>query len=304
MSKYSHHPEAGENLIRLPHEVCIEDVTLRDGLQGVERLFTVKEKLDVVMYLIKAGVKRIQVGSFVHPEKVPQMANTEALLQVLPNIPGVTYTVLVLNETGLERAVQAGVHHLYMAISATETHNQKNTHCTLAEAKERIGRMIIQSKRAHLTVRAGIMMAFGCAYEGSVPEEVVLDLAQLYYRLGADMIDLADTAGMANPKKVFELVRKVRSTTHGLPISLHLHDTCGMGLANLLGGLAAGVTHFDASVAGLGGCPFIPHPAGNIATEEAVHMIEAMGIHSGISERALIRLAKTFPVVSNFRKDT
>jgi len=275
----------------VPEAVTLEDVTLRDGLQNEIRLFSVEEKLNIVKGLIAAGAKRIQIGSFVNPEMVPQMANTGELFHALPQSKDITYTVLVLNETGLEQAIDTGVTHLYMAISATETHNLKNNHCTLEEAKFRIEGMITQAKsHNNLSVRAGIMMAFGCAYEGLVPVERVIDIAKLYSRLGVDIIDLADTAALANPRQIFELVIMIRSETNDTPVSLHLHDTRKMGLPNMLAGLLAGVTLFDTSTGGLGGCPFVPEPAGNIATEEAAFMLEKMGIRTGIHLQALYTL--------------
>jgi hydroxymethylglutaryl-CoA lyase len=274
----------------LPKDVTLEDVTLRDGLQNESKLLSVEEKSGIVKGLIAAGVRRIQVGSFVNPEKVPQMANTGGLFRMLPENKGVTYTALVLNETGLEQALDSGVRHLYMAISATETHNLKNNHCTFGEAKARIERMIIRAKHQGHSVRAGIMMAFGCAYEGMVPVERVIDIAKLYSRLEVDIIDLADTAALANPRQIFELVIMIRSETNDTPVSLHLHDTRKMGLPNMLAGLLAGVTLFDTSTGGLGGCPFVPEPAGNIATEEAAFMLEKMGILTGIHIKALYAL--------------
>ena len=275
----------------VPEAVTLEDVTLRDGLQNEIRLFSVEEKLNIVKGLIAAGAKRIQIGSFVNPEMVPQMANTGELFHALPQSKDITYTVLVLNETGLEQAIDTGVTHLYMAISATETHNLKNNHCTLEEAKFRIEGMITQAKsHNNLSVRAGIMMAFGCAYEGLVPVERVIDIAKLYSRLEVDIIDLADTAALANPRQIFELVIMIRSETNDTPVSLHLHDTRKMGLPNMLAGLLAGVTLFDTSTGGLGGCPFVPEPAGNIATEEAAFMLEKMGIRTGIHLQALYTL--------------
>jgi len=269
-------------MFHLPKKVALEDVTLRDGLQNEDRIFSVHEKLALVRDLIASGVKRIQIGSFVHPAWVPQMSNTDKLFQRLPKNPNVTYTALALNETGLERALRTGVKHLYLGISASETHSRKNNNCTVSEAKKRIVKLIKRTKENNVKIRAGIMMAFGCAYEGKIKEEKVLDIAILYHSLEVDEIDLADTAGLANPKQVFELVTKIKAYTGDIPVSLHLHDTRGMGLANLFAGLHAGISTFDASIGGLGGCPFIPNAAGNIATEDTVFMLSEMGIETGI----------------------
>ena len=279
--------------IALPEAVTFEDVTLRDGLQNEPRLLSVEEKVKIAEGLIAAGVKRIQIGSFVNPKQVPQMANTDALCQVLPERDDVIYTALVLNESGLERAVNAGIRHVYMAISATETHNLKNNHCTLKEAQKRIERMIAWAKEHHITVRAGIMMAFGCAYEGTVPPERIREIARHYHQIGVDIIDLADTAALANPRQIYTLVQGIRSEIPDTPLSLHLHDRRKMGLPNMLAGLLAGVTLFDTSVGGMGGCPFVPEPAGNITTEDAAFMMNEMGIETGIDISALCSLTHT-----------
>ena len=277
-----------------PGTGLIEDVTLRDGLQGEDRCLSVREKVWLLGALVEAGIRRIQVGSFVHPDKVPQMANTEELCRYLSIGSGVTFTALVLNETGLERALKAGMRHLYTAISATETHNLENNHCTLREARQRIERMILAAKANGITVRAGIMMAFGCAFEGPVAAERVLDIARQYAHLGVDIIDLADTAGMATPRQAHDLVTRIRGETK-VPISLHLHGTREQTLENTRWGLRAGAVLFDASLAGLGGCPFIPNAAGNLDTEAAVRLLEDLGMDPGIDAERLRKLRQALP---------
>ncbi len=269
----------------LPDSVVLEDVSLRDGLQNEVRLFSVGEKLTLARYLLASGIKRLQIGAFVHPEWVPQMANTDELFKTLPKNSDVVYSALVLNEKGLERALKVGIKHLYVAISASETHSLRNTRCSTSEAKERVVRIIRRAKIERLHVRAGVMVAFGCPYEGTVPPSRVLEIVSLYRDFKVDTIDLADTAGLANPRQVFELIRAAQAVSGEIPISLHLHDTRGMGLSNLLSGLQAGVTHFDTGTGGLGGCPFIPHASGNIATEDAAFMLSEMGVETGIDVR-------------------
>ncbi|RTZ89803.1 MAG: hydroxymethylglutaryl-CoA lyase [Deltaproteobacteria bacterium] len=276
----------------LPHSVAIEDVTLRDGLQSESRLFSLPEKLEIAHGLIDSGVKHLQVGALVHPEWVPQMADTEKFFKALPQKSNISYTVLVLNGRGLERALDVGITHLYVGISASETHSQRNSHCSLSQAKHRVAALITRAKESRLHVRAGVMVAFGCPYEGFVPPSKVLEIVRLYRDLGADMIDLADTAGLANPRQIYELTTEARDVAGEIPLSLHLHDTRGMGLANLLSGLQAGVCHFDTSTGGLGGCPFIPNAAGNIATEDAVFMLNEMGIETGIDASALCAVTR------------
>lgn len=271
-----------------PARVVLEDECLRDGLQNETAMLSVEEKLAFIKGLEDCGVRRIQVGSFVHPKYVPQMANTDEVAARLERRPDVLYTALVLNQQGLERALACSLKHLSMSLSATETHNRKNTNRTMAEARVHLAEMIKRTKDHGIQVRAGIMNAFGCAYEGAVPVNIVRELAREFDQLGVDEINLADSSGLANPKSIHDVVSQVRSTLASpVVISLHLHDTRGLGLANMVAGLQAGVVNFDTSFGGLGGCPFIPNAAGNIATEDAVYTLEAMGIATGIDWKKL-----------------
>lgn len=279
----------------LPEEVQIEDEALRDGLQIEKRIFSVDEKLALISAIADAGVRRIQVGSFVHPKWVPQMANTDELFLRLPPREGVTYSALVLNRTGLDRAVEVGVKHLSISASASETHSRKNTNKSVAEALADIRPTIEQALTAGIAVRAGIQSALGCGYEGCIPLDRVLSIARQYGEIGVHEINIADTAGRANPRLVFEAINAIGDAVPaGTKLSLHLHDTRGLGLANMYAGLLAGVTTFDAAVGGLGGCPFIPAASGNISTEDAAFALQEMGIKTGIDWIKLCKIAKTF----------
>jgi hydroxymethylglutaryl-CoA lyase len=278
--------------LKLVAEVLIEDEALRDGLQNEKRQFSVVEKLHIVDGLVAAGVRRIQVGSFVHPKWVPQMANTDEVFAALKPAHGVTYTALILNMAGLDRALSAQVKHLSISISASETHSRKNTNKSVSEAIAAITPTLERALSHGITVRAGIQSALGCGYEGAVPLSRVVDIAALYSRIGVHEINIADTAGLANPKQVYETVDTVRAAIRpDVNISLHLHDTRGLGLANMLAGLQAGVTIYDAAAGGLGGCPFIPAATGNIATEDAVYALDEMGVKTGIDWRKLSAVA-------------
>jgi len=267
--------------------IGLEDVTLRDGLQNETRRFSVGEKLAVIRDLIEAGVKRIQAGAFVHPREVPQMADTGELFKNLPRVPGVVYSALVLNREGLERAAAAGARAVYTAISASEAHSLRNAHCGVLQAGERVGYLIEQAKANGVRVRAGVMMAFGGDDEGRIPPDKVLDLVRTYREAGVDEIDLADTSGIANPMQVFTLVKEAKRVTGEIPLSLHLHDALGMGLANMFAGILAGATLFDTCLGGLGGCPFVSHAPGNIATEDAAFMLSEMAVETGIEIRKI-----------------
>ena len=279
--------------MKLPDRVVIEDECLRDGLQNEQRLFTVEEKLAFVADLEAAGVARIQVGSFVHPKWVPQMANTDEVFKALRRTDGVTYTALILNDKGLERGLACGVGHLSMSMSASESHNRKNANCSRDEAKERVRDMVTKAKHSGITVRAGIQSAFGCAYDGAIDPGFVLGVVEMYRDLGADEINLADSVGLANPRAIYDMTARAKDIVGGRAvISLHLHDTRGLGLANMVAGLEAGATIFDAALGGLGGCPFIPGATGNVATEDVVFALEEMGVDTGIDWQKLVPAAQ------------
>jgi hydroxymethylglutaryl-CoA lyase len=210
-------------------------------------------------------------------------------------VDGVTYSGLVLNSTGLDRALAVGVKHLSISVSASETHSRKNANKSTSEALADITPTIERALAAGVAVRAGIQSALGCGYEGKIATSRVVEIAKIFSALGAQEINIADSAGLGNPKLVYETVNAVRDAIRTeTKISLHLHDTRGLGLANMFAGLQAGVAIYDAAVAGLGGCPFIPGAAGNIATEDAVYALDEMGVKSGIDWRKLQPIALDF----------
>ncbi len=197
--------------MKLASEVLVEDEALRDGLQNEQCEFTVAQKLRFVEALVDAGVRRIQVGSFVHPKRVPQMANTGEVFSALPTRPNVTYTALILNMAGLERALAARVKHLSISVSASETHSRKNANRSVMQAVEGIKSVVSQALANGVVVRGGIQCALGCGYEGAIPLARVCDIAAIYSDLGVQEINIADTAGLGNPRQVFETVEAVRA---------------------------------------------------------------------------------------------
>lgn len=274
-------------------QVFLEDEVLRDGLQMESRIFSLEEKIGIFNLLAEADVPRIQVGSFVHPKLVPQMADTDALIKELMKWkPRPLITALVLNEKGLERALASGLAHVSMSISASDTHSKKNTNRTSAEAlKEMVG-LIGQAKKSGLRVRAGVQCAFGCVYEGRIAEGKVLSAAEDLVNAGADELNLADTTGMGQPLQVRALVRLVKKNLPAVNISLHLHDTRGLGLANMFVAYEEGVNIFDVCAGGLGGCPFIKGAAGNVPTEDAAHMWASMGVETGIDLQKIVEVVE------------
>lgn len=269
--------------------VLFEDETLRDGLQVEDRVLETQDKLALFDFLVAAGLKRIQVGSFVHPRIVPQMADTDELIKRLEPPEGVLLTGLVLNERGLDRALESGLGHLSMSVSASDTHSRKNSNMPSEQALESMGRLIEKAVAAGVRVRAGVQCSFGCVYEGAVDEERVVATAKAMVKAGAQELNLADTTGMANPVQVRRLTARVAEVLPEAGLSLHLHDTRGLGLANMMAGYQAGVRLFDTATGGLGGCPFVRGAAGNVPTEDAANMFRAIGAEPGVDPAKLCR---------------
>ncbi len=280
-------------------EVILEEQGLRDGLQTLPMVIPTEKKLEWIARLVDAGVRRIQVASFVHPRLVPQMADAEAIFQQLDRRNGVVYSALVLNQKGVERAIAVGVQHLAISVSASDTHSQKNTRMTLEEAKADF-RHNVRLARAHgISVRAGIQCAFGCRYEGRIPAQRVFDLIKHHLDAGADEIALADSTGMAHPVQVRELVAEALILCGATPLALHLHNTENKGLANLFAAYEVGVRQFDTAFGGLGGCPFIPGATGNIATEDTIHFFRQMGVETGIDLEKVAAISREVESMTN-----
>jgi hydroxymethylglutaryl-CoA lyase len=271
--------------------VVIEEQGLRDGLQSERQTVPTSRKLEVIDALVDAGLTRIQVCSFVHPKRVPQMADAEEICAGLTRRPGVIYSGLVLNLKGVERAIAAGLDHVAASISASDTHSQKNAGATLEEAQERYAEMVRMAKDAGLTVRGGLQCAFGCRFEGRIDPARVIDLAKRHLELGIDELALADSTGMANPRAMYELMGPIVEMAGDRPVLLHLHNTEGKGLANAMAAIEVGVRYFDTAFAGMGGCPFIKGATGNVATEDLVAMLHQMGIETGVDVRAVAAIS-------------
>jgi len=268
----------------LPARVTIAEVGMRDGFQFEAKPIPTDLKREVLQGLVAAGVPRIQVTSFVHPTRVPQMADAEELCARLPEGDTV-YTGLALNARGVERAAAAGLGFVDLSISTNDRHSRDNAGMSLVEAIEEAEVMIGLARRLGIQAQMGLQCVFGYAAPGDTPLDRVVDLARRYALLGLESLSLADTTGMAHPVSIQRVVEEVQSVVGDVPIVLHLHDTRGLGMANVLAALQAGVTRFDASMGGLGGCPFIPGATGNIATEDTIYLLEAMGIETGIDRR-------------------
>ncbi len=275
-------------------DIVIHEVGPRDGLQMEKAEVPFERKLAWIRALADSGLDIVQVGSFVHPTRVPQMADTDRLftaLRVGGVLPGVVLSGLVLNERGLERAFAAGADMICMGVSASETHSRRNTGMSIAEATERVIAMARRVALADLRVQVSVQSAFGCGYEGAVPEARVLDLVRRYAHSGITRISLADTAGHATPDRVARMVDAILTMDDRLECACHFHDTYGLGLTNTWAAMQAGVTHVETSVAGLGGCPYTKVAGGNVCTEDFVHLLQRMGRRPDVRLDRLIAVA-------------
>ncbi|MFZ0242963.1 MAG: hydroxymethylglutaryl-CoA lyase [Desulfobacterales bacterium] len=266
-----------------PDEVTLIEVGPRDGFQFEDRVVPTSLKLEVIGGLVAAGLKQIQVASFVHPRRVPQMADAESLLKALPFREDVLFSGLVLNRQGLERARRTALRQVEISISASDRHSRRNTGLPLEEALREGSEMVRLARKYGLRVRAGIQCAFGCVEEGVIPQERVVDMVRTLIDQGAEALALSDTTGMADPLSIRRGVMAVQAAAKKIPLILHLHDTRGLGLVNLTAALACGVTRFDTALGGMGGCPFVSAAAGNIATEDTAYLLDRLQIETGIS---------------------
>ncbi len=273
-------------------KIILEEQGLRDGIQNLSKIVPTQTKLAYIDRLVAAGLTRIQVGSFVHPKFVPQMADTDALCKLIVKKEGVIYDGLALNLKGIERGIAAGLTHLSMSVSASNTHSLKNVRMTIDEAKANIKNMIKLSQANGVTVRGGVQCAFGCRFEGKINSESVLDLVKYLLDLGVEEIALADSTGMANPQSLKELMVQVVALAQNKPVALHLHNTENKGLANVYAAIEAGVRQFDTAFGGLGGCPFIESATGNIATEDTAHLLHQMGYQTGIDIAQIVAISQ------------
>jgi hydroxymethylglutaryl-CoA lyase len=274
----------------LPEKISLREVGPRDGLQNEDPI-TTDAKVALVDALSRTGVSRIEAVSFVRPSAVPQMADADDVWSRISKSPQIRYSALVPNLRGAVRALDAGVTELEAFVSASETHNLKNVSRTTSESLDEIAAIIDLAHVRGATVQVIVSTAWGCPYEGDVPAGRVAGVASRAIRDGADSASFGDTTGMATPTRVRALVGAFRGANPDTPLNLHFHNTRGAGLANVLAALELGVADFDASVGGLGGCPYAPGATGNIATEDLVHMAEDMGIDTGIELGALIEAA-------------
>jgi hydroxymethylglutaryl-CoA lyase len=278
--------------MRLPERVTICEVGTRDGFQIEPDFIPTDVKVEVVDLLSAAGLPRIEVTSFVHPKAVPQLRDAETVMARIARRPGTRYAALVPNDKGAVRAVEAGVDAIHTVLSASESHNLANVNMTIAESLDKLRAVMQVAERAKLHVGCGISTSFGCPFEGDVPLAQLESVVGRLVDMGARAIGLADTTGMANPRQVARALEHLMPRFDGIEWTLHTHDTRAMAIPNILAAMECGVTNFDASIGGLGGCPFAPGASGNVCTEDLVHCLHAMGVGTGIDLDRLLTASR------------
>lgn len=275
----------------------INEVAPRDGFQSEERFIPTEQKIALIDALTATGIARIEATSFVSPKAIPNLRDAADVVNAIQRRDGVEVTVLVPNVKGAERALACGVDEINLVMSASDAHGRANLRMTPEASLEQFASIIQLAQGSGVFINASLSTTFGCPFEGKVPEARVLTLIEQQLALGVEGITLCDTTGVANPAQVGALCRQVLERFPGVPFTLHFHNTRGMGLANALAAWQAGILRFDASLGGLGGCPFAPGATGNVCTEDLVHMFEQMGVATGVNLPALLDISATLPAL-------
>jgi hydroxymethylglutaryl-CoA lyase len=285
-------PAPAELFAHLPDAVSVYEVAARDGLQNERATVPLRSKLRLIDALVRAGLTRIEITSFVSPKWIPQLADADEVARYAKAPPGVTFSALCPNAKGLERARAAGLGEIAVFISASETHNRKNVNKTIAETLRAFEDTIAPALAAGMRVRGYVSTVWGCPYEGDVDPRRALAIARKLLDMGCYQVSLGDTLGVGTPKQTARILQVMSSEVPTDQIAMHMHDTRGTALANVLVGLQMGIRTFDASVGGMGGCPYAPGAAGNLATEDLVYMLHGMGIPTGIDLDQLAEAGK------------
>ncbi len=275
----------------LPSKVTICEVGLRDGLQNENKILKTSEKLELASRAIDAGFEVIELGSFMSPKAVPQMADTDVIFSTLKETEGVEMRALIANFKGVERAYDCGCKKVKINVSASRQHNLANLNMTPEESVAGFKNILEYASQSNIEVSGSISMPFGSPWEGHIPIESTKKIVEAYLEVGVTEISLSDASGMAVPNQVYSICSEMQKEYPQVKWWLHFHNTRGMGIANILAAMQGGITHFDSSFAGLGGCPFVPGAAGNVSSEDVVHMMDEMGIKTGLNIKKLLDLA-------------
>ena len=274
------------------NRVEIMEVGLRDGLQNIRGNLSIEDRLFIIEGLIEAGITNIQIASFVNPKKVPQMAFAEDLASRIDRAEGVEFSGLVFNQKGVERALNCGLNKIETSISISERYSQKNLAMCVSDSLKNLKDIVAMAKKSSMNIRAGLQCVWGFEDNDSFDSLVVIERLKEIIEMGVKRISLCDTSGLASPKKILKLLEEVVSLFSDIEISIHLHNTNGLGLVNLFTALDFGIKEIDTSLGGIGGSPFIKNSRGNIATEDAVYLMESMGYDMGIDIKKISKLSR------------
>ena len=292
------------DFVNLPESITICEVGLRDGLQNEKTLLTTEEKICLVNDMSEAGFKVIEVGSFVSPKAVEQMANTDEVFKGIKKVDGVEYRALIANTKGVDRAINCGCTKVKLNVSASVSHNLANLNRTPAQTVAGFGEAVAKARDANIDISGSISMSFGSPWDKEIPIKNVRDIVEAYLAVGVKEISLSDASGMAYPKQVHAICTEMLGAYPEVNWWLHFHNTRGMGMANIMAGMLSGFTKFDTSFAGAGGCPFVPGAAGNVATEDVVHMCDESGIATGIDLDKTIAISKKIVAILGHSTDS
>ena len=282
---------SGQTHINPSTRIYIQEVVTRDGFQAEPRFIPTEDKIRLINRLSRAGYAKIEVTSFTSPKAIPMLADAEAVMRGIERVPGVEYTVLIPNLRGAERALTVGVDEFNLVMSVSETHNQSNLRMSRADSAKALGEVISLAHQSKVAVNISLSTSFGCPMSGMTPIHELMHWINHFVDQGVRGISICDTTGMANPRQVTEICEKAQSKYPNTQWTLHFHNTRGMGLANALAAVQAGIVRFDSSLGGLGGCPYAPGATGNICTEELVHMLDLMGFHTNMNLDLLLECA-------------
>jgi hydroxymethylglutaryl-CoA lyase len=275
--------------MNFPKYVKIIEVGPRDGFQNESIIISTEDKLQIVQSLIESGISNIEVTSFSHPKLIPQLADSELLLDIVPWNSNLSYSALIPNLKGFERAQKTKLKEVTFVVSASESHNRANVNCTIAETLESINEIFKIANLKGIKVKGEIAVSFGCPFEGEISSKHLINMVNNLFEMGCEEITLADTIGVASPRDVYEIFFLIKKNFPHLKTAAHFHDINKMALANVIASIQAGVTVFDSSIGGLGGCPFAPGATGNISTESIVFMLDKMNIDTGIDINRLMK---------------
>lgn len=273
--------------MKWPQSVTIKEVGPRDGLQNEKAFISTEDKIAWINQLSESGLKHIEITSFVNPKWIPALSDAAAVAAGITKVPGVTYTALVPNLQGLERALEADIDEAAVFMSASETHNLKNINKTIDATFPILRDLVRETISAGKVSRGYVSTVFGCPYEGDVQIDAVIRVSEALFEMGIEELSLGDTIGVANPRQVQEVLEVLLKRFPAEKLAMHFHDTRGTALANILVSLEMGITIFDSSLGGLGGCPYAPGASGNVATNDLLYMLHAMGIHTGADQHKL-----------------